>query len=210
MNRKILLSSLAVVVLLSGCGKNAAPQETAAPAVPSAQPETVQAAPGRQDGERFEDVIILEGTEEPVKYEHVRNETLGFELDYDYESLSRNSEADRERFVSIYDDAQDPWNYLEVTRSTADTEAAAAAVSEALSAEYEVSRESITLERAGACIRLGAYTARDGGLPAQIQTVYIIPAPDGCRIAAAHCAMEAAEGFGRRFDYMMQTFSVIA
>ena len=37
--------------------------------------------------------------------------------------------------------------------------------------------------------------------------VYIIPAADGCRIASAHYAIEASEGFGRRFRYMMDTFS---
>ena len=47
-------------------------------------------------------------------------------------------------------------------------------------------------------------------MPDQLQMVYIIAAPDGCRIATAHYAIEASEGFGRRFHYMMDTFSVIA
>ena len=40
--------------------------------------------------------------------------------------------------------------------------------------------------------------------------VYIIPAADGCRVATAHYSAEGAEGFGRRFHYFMETFSVIA
>ena len=40
--------------------------------------------------------------------------------------------------------------------------------------------------------------------------VYIVPAADGCRIAAAHYSFESAEGFGRRFRYIMDTFSVLA
>ena len=43
----------------------------------------------RQVGERFEGTIILEGMDETVKYEHIRNDTLGFERDYDYENFGR-------------------------------------------------------------------------------------------------------------------------
>ena len=170
------------------------------------------AASARQDGERFEAVILLEGMEETVHYEHVRNLTLGFEMDYDYESFVRQSESDRERFVSVWDDAANPENYLEVTRSSEDAEAVAAAIGAELSEKYEISRDdSFELESAGRCIRIDA-SADKGGLtmPDQLQMVYIIPAPDGCRIATAHYAIEASEGFGRRFHYMMHTFSVIA
>ena len=170
------------------------------------------AASARQDGERFEAVIVLEGMEETVQYEHVRNDELGFEMDYDYESFVRSSDADRERFVSVWDDAANPENYLEVTRSSEDAEAVAAAISAELSEKYEISRDdSFELEGAGRCIRIDA-SADKGGLtmPDQLQMVYIIPAPDGCRIATAHYAIEASEGFGRRFHYMMHTFSVIA
>ena len=61
------------------------PFETAAPSP----------VPVRQNGERFETVIILEGMEEKVNYEHIRNDTLGIEMDYDYESFVRYSEPDR-------------------------------------------------------------------------------------------------------------------
>ena len=171
-----------------------------------------QAEPERQDGERFEAVILLEGMEETVRYEHVRNDVLGFEMDYDCESFLRRSETDRERFVSVWDDPGAPENYLEVKYSPQDAETVAAAIGEALSEEYEISRyDSFPLERAGGCIRIDASEVKGGGyMPDHLQAVYIIPAADDCRVAAAHYAIEGAEGFGRRFHYMMETFSVIA
>ena len=72
--------------------------------------------------------------EETVRYEHIRNETLGFELDCDYESFERRSEADRESFVSRWDDPDDPWNYLEVTARPEGAETAAAAIGARFSA----------------------------------------------------------------------------
>ena len=87
----------------------------------------------RQDGERFEDVILLEGMEETVHYEHIRNTALGFEMDYDYENFVRCSDENGERFVSDWDDPANPENYLEVTLSREDAETAAAAIIEALS-----------------------------------------------------------------------------
>ncbi len=168
------------------------------------------AVAGRRDGERYETVIVLEGMEETVGYEHVRNETLGFEMDYDYGSFLRQSGPDRERFVSVWDDPENPENYLDVTRSAQDAETAAAAVCGALSAEYELIRESPVLSLAGACIRIDASEVKGGGtMPAHLQMVYIIPAADGCRIATAHYAIEGAEGFGRRFHYFMETFAVL-
>ena len=179
---------------------------TAAPAAPAAPAETA----ARQDGERFEAVITVEGMEETVSYEHIRSETLGFEMDYDYERFERRSEPDRECFVSIYDDPAHPENYLEVTRSAEDTETAAAAIGEALSKTYDIDSSPYTLDGAGECIRIDA-SADVGGLtmPDQLQMVYIIPAADGCRIATAHYYIVGAEGFGRRFACMMHTLSVI-
>ncbi|MBR6029650.1 MAG: SH3 domain-containing protein [Clostridia bacterium] len=163
---------------------------------------------GRQDGERFEAVILLEGMEETVRYEHVRS-ALGFEMDYDYESLERRSEPDRECFLSRYDDPANPENYLEVTFDPADADTAAAALSAALSKEYAVIAESVTLEGAGSCIRLDASEAAEGGTPAQLQAVYIIPAGSGSLIAAAHYTPESAEGFGTRFRNMLNTLTAI-
>lgn len=180
-------------------------------AVPSevAEPGTSTA---RQNGERFEDVIILEGMEETVHYEHLRNDTLGFEMDFDYELFVRHSEPDRECFISCWDDLSNPENYLEVKYSPLNAETAADAIGETLSRSYDIRRnDSFMLARSGSCIRIDA-SADIGGLtmPDHLQMVYIIPANDGCRVATAHYAVEASEGFGRRFRYFMDTFSVIA
>ena len=166
--------------------------------------------PGHQDGERFEDTIILEGMEETVHYEHIVNSALGFEMDYDYESFTRHSEPGRECFISVYDDSSAPENYLEVTYSAKDAEAAAAAISEDLSKEYELYQESYMFDHAGEGIRIDA-SAEPGGkyMPEQLQAVYIIPAGDGCRIATAHYAIVGSEGFGRRFAYIVRTIEVI-
>ena len=186
---------------------------TAAPAAPEAPAASPAPAsePGRQDGERFEDVIIMEGMEETVRYEHIRSDTIGFEMDYDYESFVRRSEPDRECFVSVYDSPENPENYLEGAYSPEDASSAADSVGKALSEEYDIIRESYDLDRAGSCIRIDASGAKGGGgTPDLLQMVYIIPAPDGCRIATAHYGFESAEGFGRRFAYMVKTLSVIA
>ena len=165
---------------------------------------------GRQDGERFEDVIMIEGMEETVKYEHIRNDSVGIEMDYDYERFERHSESDRECFISIYDDPENPQIYLEVTTSPDDADTIAATIGETLSANYDIIKEPITLDRAGDCILIDASNAKGNkGTPDLLQTVYIIPADDGCRIATAHYTFESAEGFGRRFNYIMNTLVVI-
>ena len=78
----------AFALSLTGCGKapaaqNTAPAEAQTPAqettpaaeTPAAKPEA-EAFPARADGERFEDVIMLEGMEETVQYEHVKSAAL--------------------------------------------------------------------------------------------------------------------------------------
>ena len=172
---------------------------------PSAESEPV-----RQDGERFEAVIILEGMEEPVQYEHVRNTSLGFEMDYDYENFVRSSDAERERFISDWDDPANPDNFLEITFSAEDAETAAAAVREALSASYELNESVRELERAGSCIRIEASVIKGTeNMADQIQVVTIIPAADGCCVATEHYSIESAEGIGRRFSYMLNTLSLL-
>ena len=210
-----------LMTMLSGCaGSAAVPKpseapvavEPAGPAEPAEAAETQPAAPVRQDGERFEDIIILEGMEETVQYEHVRSDRLGFEMDYDYENFVRRSEGDRECFVSNYDDPENPEYYLEVTCNPQDAETVAAAIGAVLSLDYEIGRtDTFQLERAGGCIRIDASEGKGHtGTPDQLQMVYIIPADDGCRVAVAHYAWESAEGFGRRFHYMMDSFSILA
>ena len=181
-----------------------APETTAPAEATEAGPE-----PGRQDGERYEAGIILEGMEETVRYEHVRNGALGLEMDYDYENFVRRSEADREIFVSSWDDPNNPENYLELRYNPQDAETVAANICAFLSGEYEVRRDdALALEKAGSCIRIYADEIKGGGyMPDLLQTVYVIPAGDGCRIAWEHMFIVESEGFGRRFGYMMQTFS---
>ena len=223
-SRCALLLAALMAASLIGCSRRgaapvptdppstAAPAETTSPAATPAPAETPAptAAPApeivRRDGERFEAVIIMEGMEETVRYEHLRSDALGFEMDYDYESFVRRGEPGRERFISDWDDPEHPENYLEVTASPETPEAAAAAVSAALSENYELLSETRDLDHAGACLRIEASEIKGGGYMAeQLQVVYIIPAPGGCLVAAAHYAIEGAEGFGRRFAYMINT-----
>ena len=173
--------------------------------------ETTEAESGRQDGERFSATILLEGMEETVNYEHVKNTALGFELDYEYESLERRGDGESESFVSRMDDPQDPWNYLEIRYDTGNAELVTDALKATLSGAYDtVSDEEWTLENAGYCLRILASGAKEGTTPAgSLQTVYVIPAGNGCLVAAAHCTYESAEGFGGRFHAMMNTLTVI-
>ena len=159
---------------------------------------------------RTETVIILEGMEETVQYEHIVNEALGFEMDYDYESFVRKSEAERELFISIWDDLENPEDYLEVTRSAEDADTVAASVRELLSQEYDLLEDSRELDGAGSCIRIEASELKGTGRMADhLQVVYIIPASDGCRVATAHYYIEASEGLARRFAYLVNTLTVI-
>ena len=165
---------------------------------------------GRKDGERFEGTIIMEGIEETVKYEHVKNEEIGFELDYDYETFVRTQKSNAEVFRSAYDSAENPEIYLEVKYSSKDADAAAASVSEELSKDYDLSKGSVTLEGAGNCVRIEASNAKgNGGTPDQIQVAYVIPASKGSIIATAHYTFESSEGFGRRFSAILNTLEVI-
>ena len=179
------------------------PEET-----PEETPDT-EVTGGRKDGERFEDTIMLEGMEETVNYEHVKNETIGFELDYEYDSLARSADSGRECFTSLYDLPHSPENYLEVAYSPDDAETAAEALTKKLSNEYDVRKEILKLDNAGDCIVLDATSAKGGDIAKQMQRVYIISAPDGCRVATAHFSFEAAEGFGSRFGFMVNTMTVI-
>ena len=174
--------------------------------MPSAvEPEII-----RQDGDRYEGLIMLEGMEQTVPYEHIVNKTAGFEMDYDYEKFVRHSEADRERFILAWDDPENPEYYLEVTYSPEDAETVAAAISEELSKDYEINRSTFALDRAGSCILIDACEVKGGGYTAdQMQTVDIIPTADGCLIATAHYGIESSDLIGARFRAMENTLSVI-
>ena len=221
LNRKTiaaLVLALLLATALAGCGRQKGAAETVEPAVtaaPASQAEPAQlqeaeVVTGRQDGERFEDVIMLEGMEETVHYEHIRNDAVGVEMDYDYELFVRRSGADGECFVSCWDRPENPENYLELTYRLEDADTVAASVREAFSLEYDLLEGTRELDRAGSCIRMEAAVLRGTGQMAdRLQVVYIIPASDGCRVATEHFAAEASEGFGRRFSYMLNTLAVI-
>ncbi len=161
---------------------------------------------GMKDGDRFDDVIILEGMEETVHYEHVINESIGLEMDYDYESFVRYSEPESEYFISIYDDAQKPENYLEIVHSNETAESVADTIAEDLSKEYDITRIDMELDHAGSCVKISASEDKNThGTADMIYVVYIIPREDGCLIAKESMYFEASEGFGRRFNYMVNT-----
>ena len=164
----------------------------------------------REDGERFEAVIILEGMEETVQYEHIVRGDLGFEMDYDYESFERYSDPELESFLSVWDGPGNPENFLEVTFSAEDADTVAAAVREELPQTYDLYEETRELNRAGECLYIEASVLKGtNNMADQLQMVYIIPTTDGCIVATVHCAAEAAEGFARRCNYMINTISAL-
>ena len=209
---------MTLVLSLAGCG-TVPPAESERPVdepqgtedLYTETPSAAETENVRQDGERYEGVIRLEGMDRTVRYEHIVNKTVGFEMDYDYETFVRHSEAERERFVLAWDDnPANPEYYLEVIYSAEDAETAAAAISEVLSNDYEINRGTVELDRAGSCIRIGASEVKGGGYTADLmQMVYIIPADDGCRIATAHYGFDSSDLFGARFRAMVNTLSVI-
>ena len=200
-----LTMAFLLLTLLCGCGGQNTASESAEPAGSS---ET-QIETDRQDGERFEDVITLEGMEETVQYEHIINRSIGIEMDYEYESLQRYSESDRERFVSVYDNPKKPEIYLDVTYSAEDADTVAALIRKELSKEYDIIKESYTLDHAGNCIRIDASGDKNDRMPDRLQMAYIIPADDGCRVARIYYTLESAEGFGTRFSKIVNTLVVI-
>ena len=212
----------ALALSLTGCGKapaaqNTAPAEAQTPAqettpaaeTPAAKPEA-EAFPARADGERFEDVIMIEGMEETVRYEHVKSAAFGFEMDYDYENFVRQSYATCEWFVSVWDDPNAPENYIEVRSDTGNAELVADAIIASLSGDYEVRQEYREIERAGQCIHIAADIIKGTDRMADhLQYIYVIPAADGCRVVTEHCFVVDCEGLLRRFSYMLNTLTVL-
>lgn len=220
MNKKVFTAISMVLVLvllpmamLSGCGRTDTASATPAPTEQAAPAETPRpaATPGRQDGERFETTVIVEGMEETVSYEHIRNEALGFEMDYDYEILERRQNADREVFLALGEDPEDPWNYFEIRRTAGDADSVTAGLSANFSDGYEsVSAAPFTFDGAGACTCINVSGAKDGKAPAgSLLTVYVIPADGSCLVALVRCTFESAGGFGVRANAMLNTLTLI-
>ena len=74
---------------------------------------------------------------------------------------------------------------------------------------YKLDIVQATLENAGSCTRMETIGIEDGGMPADILVIYVIPAPGGSLIATEHFVSEASEGFGRDFEIIMNSMSVI-
>ena len=223
----IALAAL-LLIILSGCSSaqdstTVAAEPEVLTAVPVSEAETevpiavpvIEAEPEglpdvtnetrRQDGERFEGVIMLEGMQETVKYEHVRNDSLGIELDYDYENFERHNDSGSERFVSRYDAGTS----LDIGYSPESAEKMADSFAETFSMAYDIVREPCTLAKAGSCIRIDASATKDGQTPDLLQAVYIIPAGEGSIVAGVQYSFEAADGFGKRFNEILNTLEII-
>ena len=218
-----LLLAAAMMLSLAACGSVPATQNETPAAETESQTtasddgqiiveETIEteAPDERQDGERFEAVIVMEGMEETVRYEHIRREDLGFAMDYDYENFIRQSEGERERFVSDWDDPAAPENYLEVSYDTGNPDLVADAISAALSQEYDLLSDERELDNGIKCLRIEASVIKGTNQMAdRIQAVYVIPNGSGSIVARACYAIEGAEGFGRRFAYMVRTLNAL-
>ena len=211
----LLLSLVLLLAVAAGCGKRGEDPQPAAsesPVEASAEvaEETPATAPERQHGERFEDTIMIEGMEETVRLEHFIHETAGFAVDYDYEAFVCRSAADRLMIIWDYDDPETPENYIEISYSPEKAETVADAIEKALSEDYEVYRDTGKLSSGLECIRMDASAVRGGANTADvIQDVYVIPAPDGCRVAKIQYIPEGSDGFGRRLDYLVNTITVM-
>ena len=212
----LLMAALAMTI--TGCKKNTTTETASAEPVvidinggtsdvATADPVGGESKTGRADGERFDGTIMLEGMEETVHYEHVVNNDLGFEMDYEYEELNRKTLADREIFTSVYDDENDPSNYLEVSHSDLPVDTVITNLRIELSQTADIETETRTLENAGEVTYIEA-SSKDGNMLNQIQSVYVIPAGNGTIVARCHFSIEAAEGFGGRFRQMLNTLVV--
>ena len=208
----LLLSLMLLISALSACSKKNDDAQPNASASPSESAETTEetAAPERENGERFEGVIMIEGMEETIKLEHVINETAGFAMDYDYEGFVRQSASDRERFVWAYDDPDNPENYIEVSFRSEDAESVADEIEQSLAENYEIYRDTATLTSGLECIRMDASAVPGGAYSADVlQAVYVIPAADGCRVAQIRYLPEGSDGFGMRLAFLVNTITVM-
>lgn len=212
---KLLALVLSLTLLLAAAAGCAKGKEEPQPAETESPIETAEAAEEtpaieRQHGERFEDVIMIEGMEETIKLEHFVNETAGLAMDYDYESFVCRASSDRLQIVSAYDDPETPENYIEVSYCPDDAETVADAIEKALSADYAVSRDTAVLKSGVECIHMDASATPDGAYTADVlQAVYVIPADDGCRVAHLRYLPEGSDGFGRRLSYLASTVTVM-
>lgn len=159
---------------------------------------------------RFDAVIMIEGMEETVQYEHAVNEELGIAINYEYKLFERFSEEDRETFISVYDDPENPSEYFDISYRAEAADAVLAQESAALKEKYEISVSELTLNGAGKCTYIDASADKGGKtMPEVLRSVYIIPAQDGCYVVSTRCYIESAEGFGVRVRNMINTITLL-
>ena len=165
---------------------------------------------GRADGERFDQLIMVEGEEATVGFEHVKNAAIGYEMDFDYEILKRRKGDGVDRLISVYDDEENPVNYLEVTFAEGTEEAVGTQITEELLQEHRIVVSSGELDNGEVITVIDATGAKeDGVMSDKPEIVYIISANGGCIVATAHFSRDAVEGFGSRFATVVRTINVI-
>ena len=150
-------------------------------------------------------MIVYEGYEEILKFEHVKNEAAGFEMDYEYSRFVRKSDSNGDIFTLNLDGVEEPQYYLEVSYSSEEAEAAAASISEELSKNYSVTLSELT--EGGKMIN--AVPTEENQELDELQSAYVIPAADGCRVARAHYSYDSSDFFGNLFSMMMDSISAI-
>lgn len=163
----------------------------------------------RKDGERFQSTIMLEGLEEVVNYEHLINDTIGFEMDYDYDSFSRISKSDKEIILPNYDDSSEPTNFLEIFYDNNNADTVVSNINTELSKTYDTTIDYLTSNNLGNYIHIDVSLVKNGQLLPVLRESFVIPLNNGCLVATAHYYREAAEGIGRRFADMINTMTVI-
>ena len=166
---------------------------------------------GLKDGDRFQGTIMIEGMEEQVNYEHVIDKKIGVELDYEYEYLAKSSENDTLVFTSVYDDAENPRNYLEISFSPETDISLIEAYSPELAKDYEevTATDFQNASSTDVPTQLDAFVSKGEAEPADsLQRIYIIPVDGGCIVGVAHFTVESAEGFGNRFGTIMRSLVV--
>ena len=221
-----LMLSLAGCTFLPAANEPAATSEPTAPAdhdnypapaateVPTSQAEhettqELKPAVERQDGDRFDGTITFQGMESTVPYEYLKRDDLGFGMAYAYESFDRESDADKERFVSKWDDPDVPENYIDVVYDPSNSNLMRDYYNATLSELYDVTEVDTTLDNGVECIRMeGSVLKGTNQMDDHITVVYIIPANDGCRIATEHCVTVDSEGFLKQCDAMIKSISV--
>lgn len=160
----------------------------------------------RQVGDRYEEVIVFQGVEEKITFERIANETVGFEMDYDCGNFSRKSDENGDVFALNFDGSY----YMEVTSKNETADAIATSISEELSKNYDVYKSETELNFVGNCTMIHAdIKTVDQETLDELQTVYIIPAADGCYVATAHYGYDSSDYYGKLFSMMADSFSII-